>query len=311
MTEPRLVLGTWGLAGAHGAPARPMGYGALDASSARRLLSAAWDAGIRWVDTAPSYGAGEGLRRVAAWQASTGRRLAIVMKPGRPLVAGEPVSRLAMADLERELRACEASVGPPSSILLKDPPRDALESGAAFEVIEELERRYPGVRCGFASHELAAAARAPRTTRERIAQLEVNGLSWRTSRAVAMRLRDAGWTVWAMQPLGYGFLAGRRACTFPTDDFRSRIPEPTQRALEAAAGSFLTAFRRALGAHPSAALDAARLSLAFCLALPEVARVVVGPRSLAQLDGALEAERLARDPVVRAAAASFAPVTPG
>jgi aryl-alcohol dehydrogenase-like predicted oxidoreductase len=65
--ETKLVLGTWGLAGPYGLPGRPMGYGQLDESTARDVLWSAWEAGIRWVDTAPSYGSGEGLRRVASW----------------------------------------------------------------------------------------------------------------------------------------------------------------------------------------------------------------------------------------------------
>jgi aryl-alcohol dehydrogenase-like predicted oxidoreductase len=282
-----------------------MGYGDLSKGTAWGLLSAAWEMGIRWVDTAPSYGAGEGLRRVQDWQHSTGCRFEVVMKPGRPLVGGHPVSNLAIESIQQELDCCTAVVGPPSAILLKDPPSYSLRDGSLFKIIAEVERRHPGVVCGFASHDLAMAACAPPASQERIAQIEVSGLNWRLARRVANQLAAAGWAIWAIQPLSYGFLAGRQACTFGADDFRSRIPRPTQRLLEAGARSFLATLRRFLDKNESKNLSAAMLSLAFCLSLPYVTRVVVGPKSRSQLAEAFQAEQLAMVPEMRATLVAF------
>ncbi|WP_199920572.1 aldo/keto reductase, partial [Streptomyces sp. NRRL S-481] len=68
-----LVLGTWGLAGRGGLP-RDRSYGDVTDTAAYETMDRAWEAGIRIVDTAPAYGAGEGLRRVGQWQQACGRR---------------------------------------------------------------------------------------------------------------------------------------------------------------------------------------------------------------------------------------------
>jgi hypothetical protein len=61
-----------------------------------------------------------------------------------------------MDGIQAELEDGFAVVGRPASILLKDPPGEALRSGTVFDVIDAFEERYPETICGFASHDVAA-----------------------------------------------------------------------------------------------------------------------------------------------------------
>ena len=66
---PRLTLGTAQLGPAYGIANRE---GRLDDASADAVLSAGWDAGMRWFDTARAYGDSE--QRIGAWcRAALGR----------------------------------------------------------------------------------------------------------------------------------------------------------------------------------------------------------------------------------------------
>ncbi|WP_267595493.1 aldo/keto reductase [Carbonactinospora thermoautotrophica] len=297
-----LVLGTWGISGAFTTPAGPGGYSHVPEERFRQVLDAAHEAGIRWIDVAPGYGAGEGLRRLAAWQRSRGRAFCVVVKPGRPLTADGPRSDLSLDGLRAELERCAELVGQPAGILLKDPPAEAFEHGELAGVLEALRVEHPDARVGVATHRLDLVPLLPRLpgTERPVVQLEYHLLN-RASSVPAVRAATAlGWEAWAMQPLAYGFLGGRHtaATTFPPDDWRSRMPEPVRAALVTGARYLPRVLPPALRERPLA-----EVALAWCLADPCVSRVVVGPRSREQLGAALAAVRLASDAEFRRFAA--------
>jgi D-threo-aldose 1-dehydrogenase len=79
----RLVLGRLG----YGAAAVGNLYRAVDDESARKLLDAAWDAGIRYYDTAPHYGLGLSERRLGEMlQRRPREEFVVSTKVGRLLV---------------------------------------------------------------------------------------------------------------------------------------------------------------------------------------------------------------------------------
>jgi D-threo-aldose 1-dehydrogenase len=79
----RLVLGRLG----YGAAAVGNLYRAVDDGSARKLLDAAWDAGIRYYDTAPHYGLGLSERRLGEMlQRRPREEFVVSTKVGRLLV---------------------------------------------------------------------------------------------------------------------------------------------------------------------------------------------------------------------------------
>jgi aryl-alcohol dehydrogenase-like predicted oxidoreductase len=155
---------------------------------------------------------------------------------------------------------------------------------------------HPDARLGLASHELSACDALPPITTPWVAQIEYNGINRGSAARTAALLRRRGWTIWAMQPLAYGFLGGKHGAdaNFSQDDWRSAI-DPSRRAVLASlAEGFLAPLRRAFPGRP-----AAELAVAFCLADAALERVVVGPRTPAQLNDALSALTLAEDDAFR------------
>lgn len=298
----RFVLGSWGLAGA-GIRARSS-YGTVDAGQSSAVLDAAWEAGLRRIDTALSYGDGDGLRRIAAWQRSTGCRWQIVAKPGRPVTDNGPVSRTAPALLLEEVERIADFVGPPDVVLVKDPPEPEYVGGQLPGVLDRLEALLPRALVGVASHRPDLACDLPGGIRTRIAQVELNGVNRfmavppivKLSRSAAGGTRPPAWRVWAMQPLAYGYLADPRRIPAP-EDWRSRIPDPSLRLLRATAAAFVERLRASVPI--GAGKDPAALAIAYCLCVPGVDRVVVGPRTTEQLRSSLGALSLVDDVATR------------
>ncbi|ASY66534.1 hypothetical protein SJ05684_b55520 (plasmid) [Sinorhizobium sojae CCBAU 05684] len=275
----RIVLGSWGLAGQFERAGTRIGYGAVPEAQALDVLDRAWALGIRHVDTASGYGGGAGLARIARWSRKTGRHFALTLKLGRPLNAeGRPERRLTRQDLADELASAESVIGPSASLLLKDPPLDAPEALAVH--LETLQAFAPGGQTGISTHQIAACHDLPLPGGGRIAQIEFNGVNQGMAAPAARALKAKGWEVWAMQPLCYGFLSGRYTdqWAFPEGDFRAALP-PSIRALYLRGAQLFDAGRaRPKGISPS--VDA----LAFCLSHPAIDKVVIGPKTVAQLN---------------------------
>ncbi len=297
MLADRVVLGTWGLAGAYTVDGAPIGYAQLPAERVDEVLDAAWDAGLRWVDVAPGYGAGAGLRVLAGWQRRRGRTWRAVVKPGRAVGADGPRSDVSVTGVAAELRDIEAVLPDPAGVLVKDPPEAAFADGSLTALLTWLARRggVPGGPVGgvvgIATHRLDLAARlgAPPVPGA-VVQLEYHLLNRHVAVPTAATLAARGWQVWAMQPRAYGFLGGRYDATtrFPADDWRSRIPARVRAAFAASAALLPGWLPPTLRARPLA-----EVALAWCLADENVARVVVGPRRAAHVATAGHALALA------------------
>ncbi|MDH6113589.1 aryl-alcohol dehydrogenase-like predicted oxidoreductase [Kitasatospora sp. MAP12-15] len=285
------VLGTWGLSGSGSLPVT-QSYGRVSELSASQVLDRAWELGMRTVDTAPGYGGGDGLRRLAAWQRSRGRTWNIAAKPGRPRINGVPTNRIGPTELLAEVAVGARLVGEPRFVLVKDPSPQSYQDGSLVEALDLLEETLPGVTVGVAGHLHASLLRLPPPPRRRVAQIELNGVNRHVSVPAGEALAGIGWEVWAMQPLAYGFLArpdddpGTRS----QEDWRSLLPSATRTGLRAAADAFI----RSAGAGEGQA-DRAATAIAFCLSIPAVSRVLVGPKTPQQLDAVMAALDLLSD----------------
>ncbi|AZM52297.1 hypothetical protein DMA15_06555 [Streptomyces sp. WAC 01529] len=313
--EERIVLGTWGLSGPVEAADGPAGYPGRPSHCFDEVLDAAYRAGVRWVDTAPGYGAGSGLVRLAAWQRSRGAAFRVVMKPGRPHGPGGPRSDLRVGSLRREIDAGAELVGPPAAVLVKDPPEEAFRDGVLAEVLGELASALPGTRVGVATHRLdlvpylpepaeldaRAGAQVQPHAASPVVQMEHHAVNRTVAVPAAAHARRRGWEVWGMQPLAYGFLAGRYGpdTRFAADDWRSRLPRQARSALAAGARGFAASLPSPFSSRPPA-----ECALAWCLTDPSLQRIVVGPRTGAQFASVLGAMSLARDPRFTAHAAA-------
>jgi aryl-alcohol dehydrogenase-like predicted oxidoreductase len=282
----RLVLGLWGLGGAFRLASGPAGYGETPEEVFWAVCDVAHAAGIRWVDVAPSYGGGEALRRLRRWSEGRSKAFKIGLKLGRPHVADRPVSRLEPMELAAELDVAVAALGgPAATLMLKDPPVDVLRAPDLAERLEAAEARL-GLPVGVATHQVDMA---PAPGAGRVLQIEFNGVHWRRVLSLAVTARRRGWSVWGMQPLAYGFLAGHSmGHDFAEDDFRKHLAVSVRMGLTGLAASFHQSFCDLTGWTP------AERALAFCLASPVLDQVVVGPRSTEQLRSVLRAFELAQ-----------------
>lgn len=258
------------------------------------VLDAAWDSGLRWIDTAPTYGGGEGLKRLAAWQDARGRSWRKVVKPGRPMTAAGPHSDLSVTSLTAEVGACAQLIGDPIAVLVKDPPESAYQDGSLRDLLSRLVGRWPIV--GIATHRLdliPLLGAAP--VGNMVVQLEFHLLNRFTAVQAAAMAATAHWQVWAMQPLAYGFLGGRHTIgtSFPAMDWRSRMPSEVRTALAAGTSALRRSMPTALREYPIS-----QLAVAWCLASPAVDRVVIGPRTSEQFADTMTATRLAAEPAV-------------
>ncbi|WP_225860970.1 aldo/keto reductase [Streptomyces triticiradicis] len=214
------------------------------------------------------------------------------------------MSDLSLPGLVAEVEHGAELTGHPTCILVKDPCSRSYTDGSLAEALCSLENRFPGTTIGVASHlpeALAEFAENYRQPGTRIAQIELNAVNHRVACPAAARLAAGGWEVWAMQPLAYGFLARPDFAPTPGTDWRAGLPAEAQRAMRAAARSFVRGVASARepghlleeGAIPPAAW-----AIAFCLSVPSVTRTVIGPKNAAQLEDALLALDLVSDPDV-------------
>lgn len=323
--EGRIVLGTWGLSGPLDAPNGPAGYPARAEHHFDEVLDAAYAAGVRWIDTAPGYGAGVGLKRLAAWQRSRGAAFAVVMKPGRPHTTDGPHSDLRIAALLEEIDAAAQLVGQPSAILIKDPPEAAFRTGELTAVLGDLATLFRDARLGVATHRLdlvpylpvapaalplcstpTADSKPPSPQQPSIAvpvlQMEHHAVNRAVAVPAAAHACERRWEVWGMQPLAYGFLASRYGpdTRFAADDWRSRLPQQVRSALAAGARGFAASLPTLFASRPMA-----ECALAWCLADSSLSHIVVGPRTSAQFASVLRALTLAADPQFGAYAAGM------
>ena len=64
-TVPRIGIGTWAMGGMQYSSGKPIGWGKVDDATSVRTLHAAFDMGVRIIDTSVSYGAGHAERIIA------------------------------------------------------------------------------------------------------------------------------------------------------------------------------------------------------------------------------------------------------
>lgn len=289
----KVVLGTWGLSGATEIDGKPAGYSSVPEDDFVDVLDAAYDAGVRWIDVAPGYGGGAGVRRLAAWQRRRGQSWQVVFKPGRPINGDGPRSDLSSAALTTEIGECVELLGEPATVLIKDPPEEAFRDGSLRRRLRSLRDDHGYSAVGVATNRLDDVTKlGSPPVPGAVVQLEYHMLNRFVSVSVARSLAAVGWRVWGMQPLAYGFLGGRHgtATAFRHDDWRSRMPASVRNGLSLGAAALRKSLPGDLRQHPLA-----EAALAWCLASPFLDAVVVGPRNRAQFATLHDAAVLAYD----------------
>jgi aryl-alcohol dehydrogenase-like predicted oxidoreductase len=269
-------------------------WGGPDEAGSIELVRAALDAGCNFYDTAPGYGSGASERVLG--KAMQGRREQAVLctKYGHADAEKADFSAAALRpSLEASLRRLQTDHV--DVLLLHNPPRDLLDGTRAADLYAELEalRREGKLRAFGASidtsHELRTLAL---TTTSGAAEVLFNVFHQDIRRASGEAARRGVGLV-AKVPLDSGWLSGQYDEHSRFDGIRKRwSPEVVARRA--------ALVRKLRGLLPPD-MPLARAALAFVLAHREIATVIPGAKSRAQLEANLAAAAEPLPPAVVAA----------
>ncbi len=290
-----LGFGTWALGGAY-----RFGWGAADDGESVAAIRRGVEAGITWVDTAPTYGDGHSERVVgrALEPFRAGEEVLVFTKCGRPWRGGEVYFDLRPESIRAE---CEASLR-----RLRIERIDLYQFhwpdygsgtpveeswGTMVELVEEGKVRWLGV-CNFDVPRLEAceairhvdSLQPPLSLLNRHGRLEL--VPW---------ARSHGTGVIAYSPMASGLLTGsfnrEGIDRLADDDWRRKAPPFQEPAL-----SRNLALVEALGPIAERLeTTVSALAIAWVLAVPGVTGAIVGGRRPSQLDEWLRADAVGLD----------------
>ena len=290
-----LGFGTWALAGRY-----RFGWGAVDDDESVAAIRRAVEAGVSWVDTAPTYGDGHSEEVVgrALEPFRAGEEVLVLTKCGRPWRGGEVYYDLRPESIRAE---CEASLR-----RLRVERIDLYQFhwpdygtgtpveeswGTMVELVDEGKVRWIGV-CNFDVPRLEACEAIRHVDS---LQPPLSLLNRHSRRELVPWAREHGTGVIAYSPMASGLLTGsfNRAGLdrLAEDDWRRRAPpfQEPKLSMNLALVERLEAIAARLG------VTVASLSLAWVLAVPGVTGPIVGGRRPSQLDDWLGADDLKLD----------------
>jgi aryl-alcohol dehydrogenase-like predicted oxidoreductase len=290
-----LGFGTWALAGRY-----RFGWGAVDDDESVAAIRRAVEAGVSWVDTAPTYGDGHSEEVVgrALEPFRAGEEVLVLTKCGRPWRGGEVYYDLRPESIRAE---CEASLRRlrVERIDLNQfhwpdygtgtPVEESW--GTMVELVDEGKVRWIGV-CNFDVPRLEACEAIRHVDS---LQPPLSLLNRHSRRELVPWAREHGIGVIAYSPMASGLLTGsfNRAGLdrLAEDDWRRRAPpfQEPKLSMNLALVERLEAIAARLG------VTVASLSLAWVLAVPGVTGEIVGGRRPSQLDDWLGADDLKLD----------------
>jgi aryl-alcohol dehydrogenase-like predicted oxidoreductase len=300
--ERRLILGCGNFGGIGSAPAF-FGQGESE-EEAIAIMDAAWSMGIRAFDTADAYGGGFSETWIGRWRALTGNQPALTTKVFHS-VEGDPDDHgLSRERILRQIDGSLARLGVEQvdMYLIHEPdPETTLEE--TLRALEEVKA--------------AGKVRAIGASNVDVAWLEQAGgrVQWvqnsyslldRESDGVLAYCAAYGIGFSPFSPLAGGWLAGkyRRGEAPPPGSRMTMRPEPYLHLDDEAVYDGLD---RLATAAAERGVDMAALALAWLLADPRIAGVVVGPRRPEHLEPARAAFDVELSPAERDELASFFP----
>jgi aryl-alcohol dehydrogenase-like predicted oxidoreductase len=293
----RLILGCGNFGGIGSAP-ELFGQGESD-EEAFAIMDAAWDAGIRWFDTADAYGGGRSESAIGKWIAASGNRPQLTTKTFNPMGAGADngLSR------ERILRQIDTSlerlgVDRVDLYLAHEFDSDTPLSETLTTFDELVETGKIGAY-GVSNFSAAQLEEALRAGSPRVVQNSYSLLERRDEAEVLPLCKEHGLDYQAFSPLAGGWLTGkyRRSEAYAPGSRMTLRPDSYRHLEEERVYTGLEQLRKKG--------DEATLALAWVLGQSGVSAAVVGPRRPGHLEPALAAVELDLSPAERAEIASF------
>src|SRR3954463_14711544 len=280
-------------------------WGNPDHDDSVRIIHAALDAGMNFVDTADVYSAGESEEIVG--KALKGRRDHVVLATKFWGPMGEDPNqrgvsrRWIISEVENSLRRLDTDYIDLYQMHRPDPETDVDETlGALTDLVAQGKVRYIG-SSSFSAGQIVEAqwsARDRRLERFRTEQPPYSMLVRGIELDVLPTAQRHGMGTLTYSPLAGGWLSGTwSAESSPTSPARQRLaarfdmslPE-NQRKLEAV--------QQLQQVADDAGVSMIELAIAFVVNHPSVTSAIIGPRTMEQLDSQLPAAEVVLDPVI-------------
>jgi aryl-alcohol dehydrogenase-like predicted oxidoreductase len=290
-----LGFGTWALAG----PYR-FGWGPVDDDESVAAIRRAVEAGVTWVDTAPTYGDGHSEEVVgrALEPFRTGEEVLVFTKCGRPWRGGEVYYDLRPESIREECEASLRRLGVDRIDLYQFHWPDYATGtpveeswGTMVELVDEGKVRWLGV-CNF---DLPRLRRCEAIRHVDSLQPPLSVLNRNARSELVPAALESGTGVIAYSPMASGLLTGsfnrEGLARLAEDDWRRRAPafQEPQLSRNVALVDRLEPLAARLG------VGVAALAIAWVLAVPGVTAAIVGARRPSQLDEWLGAGELQLD----------------
>jgi len=286
VTAPRIALGCGNFGGIGSSPAF-FGQG-LDEEQAFAVMDAAWELGITHFDTADAYGGGRSETMIGRWIRSRGERPLLTTKTYNPMHEGADHG-LAPERVERQLRSSLERLGVEQvDIYLTHEFDPDVAPGLVVETLERLHEQGRVRAIGVSNYD-AAQLRETLDAGPVDAIQNSYSLLVRGDEAELIPLcarKRVGYT--AFSPLAGGWLAGkyRRGQPFPAGSRMTQRPEGYAAFLDDAVFEALEALE---ARAQERGISMAGLALAWMLAQPDLAALVVGPMRPEHLEPIREA----------------------
>jgi aryl-alcohol dehydrogenase-like predicted oxidoreductase len=284
--DSRLVLGCGNFGGVGSAPAF-FGQGETE-EEAFELMDAAWSLGIRTFDTADAYGGGRSEQWIGNWIASGGNRPVIVTKTFNPMEAGADRG-LARSRMTRQLESSLDRLGVDFIDLYLAHAPD-VETPA-----DELVGTFEGLRdiglikaWGVSNFDAAQLRPVCELGRPSVVENSYNLLERDDEHDVIPLCAELDISYMAFGPLAGGLLTGRyrRGDEAPSGSRLATRPEGYVHLLT---DELFDGLERFKAAAETRGVEPATLALAWVLASPGVASVIIGARKQQHLGVALRA----------------------
>jgi aryl-alcohol dehydrogenase-like predicted oxidoreductase len=281
-------------------------WGNTDHDDSTRIIHAALDAGVNFVDTADVYSAGES-EEIVGKALGGGRRDDVVLATKFSMPMGEDRNRRGASRrwivqaVEDSLRRLGTDWIDLYQMHRPDPDTEIDETlGALTDLVQQGKVRYIG-SSSFSAGQIVEAqwtARERNLARFRAEQPPYSLLVRGIELDVLPTARRHGMGILTYSPLAGGWLSGRwTADATPTSPARQRLaarfdmslPE-NQRKLEAV--------EQLAKVADDAGLPLIELAIAFVVSHPAVTSAIIGPRTMEQLDSQLPAAAVTLDEAV-------------
>jgi aryl-alcohol dehydrogenase-like predicted oxidoreductase len=273
---------------------------ASDDAEARRVLDAALEAGIDAIDTANVYSEGRSEELLGRWLAGKRQKVVLMTKCRFPTLGGTSsmhpnevgLSRKSILwNCEESLRRLQTDFIDLYQVHMQDGSVPVEETLRAFDdLIRAGKVRYAGCSnyTGYRLVESLWAADRRDLSRYESIQLQWSLVARDAERELIPSARAFGLGVLVWSPLGRGFLSGK---------YKRNQPPPSGSRLEAWKDSWAATATEQNWKTLDAVLDLARkhdapasaVALAWLLAKRETSSVIVGARTVAQLQDNLRA----------------------